>query len=359
MMPGDLSWISYCTFLAQQLSRYGNHKQTHEGITRAFQKVAQPVTHFALWLIQWAPVAPEVSSREFVASLLRGVLPDIRARAQKSYTQFSDYTSFAMYLQEVEISTPSRAKFLAKRNTIAVPTDERFVPMNTNETRRQLKAILPSEPPGQPAWRVEALSPPERYSQFEGRPSPEVPVPRDLPLYSARSWSECKTFMSKLQDYFDKYPDHCNEARKLEIGRDNLSRTLLEKWDEHAARLRTATWLAFCVFLVDRLPSEGAGNFKYSNTYQGVNQSVCTFALEILRWAPANFGVTHSRLRHLWDRVLPEIRSSAHKNWDDFDEFHVFVAYLQHVQDSFSFRKTGEDSTKLPSRKRFRVDDSP
>ncbi|KAJ5974863.1 hypothetical protein N7481_008570 [Penicillium waksmanii] len=338
---GNTSWMLYCTFLAQQLSRYANHRQALEGIASASQKIAQPVTHFALWLIQWAPVTPDISSNEFMAYLLRGVLPDIRAHAQKSYVQFSDYNSFAMYLQEVENSTPSRAKFLAKRNNSTASTDEILVSLNMNEAERKPKEILSSEPPTQ------------LRSQFECRLSPEMPAPGDLRLYSARSWRECKTFMSKLQDYFDQYGSHFNEARKIKIGRDNLSRVLLGKWDEHAAHLRTATWFAFCVFLVDQIPSEGAGNFKYTNTYQRVNQSVCTFALELLRWAPPNFGATHNRLRHLWDRVLPEIRSRANKNWEDFDDFLAFLAYLQQVQDSFSIRKQTANPCRPPPTKAF------
>ena len=358
MIPGNMSWMSYCTFLAQQLSRYANHRQAIEGITSAFQKSAQPVTHLALWLIQWAPVAPEVSSKELMAYLLRGVLPDIRFRAQKSYTEFSDYSSFAMYLQEVENSTPSRANFIAKRKNITVLNDELFVSRATDESERKPKCILPSEPPTRPTRRFEDLSPTESGSQSKRRLSPEVPAPQGLPLYSARSWRECKGFMSKLQVYFDKFGDHCKEARKIEIGRENLSHVLLEKWDEHAARLRTATWFAFCVFLVDQIPSEGAENFKYSNFYQRNSQSVCTFALELLRRAPDNFGAAHNRLRHLWDRVLPEIRSRARNTWKDFDNFHVFVAYLQQVQDSFSIRKLGLDSSQLPARKRLRIDES-
>jgi hypothetical protein len=281
-----------------------------------------------------------------MAYLLRGVLPDIRARAQKSNVQFSDYNSFVMYLQEVENSTPSRAKFLSKRNNSTASTNELLVSLNMNEAERKPKEISSSE------------SPTQLRSQPECQLSREIPSPGDLRLYSARSWRECKTFISKLQDYFDQYGSHFNEARKIEIGRDNLSRVLLGKWDEHAAHLKTATWFAFCVFLVDQIPSEGAGNFKYTNTYQRFNQSVCTFALELLRWAPPNFGATHNRLRHLWDRVLPEIRSRANTNWEDFDDFLAFVAYLQQVQDFLYIPKTDSKSVQDPFRKRFRVDGS-
>ncbi|KAJ6001060.1 hypothetical protein N7481_001469 [Penicillium waksmanii] len=201
MSSENASWMSYCTFLAQQLSRYADHRQALMGIASASQKIAQPVTHFALWLIQWEPVAPDVSNSEFRAYLLRGVLPDIRARAQKSYMEFLDYNSFAMYLQEIENSTPSRAKFFAKRNNSTAPTDGLFVPMNTNEAARKHKEILPSDLPTEPR------------SQFIRQKSTEVPAPRDLGLYSARSWWECKTFMSKLQDYFDKCGNHCKEAQ--------------------------------------------------------------------------------------------------------------------------------------------------
>ncbi|CEJ62729.1 hypothetical protein PMG11_11220 [Penicillium brasilianum] len=115
MRPGNTTWNSYCTFLAQQPSRRASRQQANFGITTAEQKIAQPVTHFAFWLIQWAPVLPEVSTNDFMVYLLRGVLPDIRSRAQKTYTQFSDYTLFTAYLQEVENSIPSRAKVLGRR----------------------------------------------------------------------------------------------------------------------------------------------------------------------------------------------------------------------------------------------------
>ncbi|KAJ5900305.1 uncharacterized protein N7473_004375 [Penicillium subrubescens] len=72
MRPGNTSWNSYCTFLAQQLSRRASREQASFGITTAEQKTAQPVTRFAFWLIQWAPVLPEVSTKEFMVYLLRG-----------------------------------------------------------------------------------------------------------------------------------------------------------------------------------------------------------------------------------------------------------------------------------------------
>jgi hypothetical protein len=356
MRPGNTSWNSYCTFLAQQLSRWASREQASFGITTAEQKTAQPVTHFAFWLIQWAPVLPEVSTKEFMVYLLRGVLPEIRDRTQKSYTQFSDYTLFTAYLQAVENSIPARAKVLGRRKNSTVSNDEHFLPTGNYERNR--KDIPPSQPPTQPAHQTRALPPTEPRSQLEYRPSPEAPPP-DLPFYSARSWWQCKTFMSKLQDHFHKCGDHCKDSRKIEIARANLSRALLEIWDEYAARLKTVTWFAFCVFLVDQIPSEGAGNFKYSNTYQRPNQSVYTFALELLRRAPDNFGAKHNRLRHLWDRILPELRSRAHKTWKDFDEFHVFVAYLQQVQDPFSIRQQRADHSYLPPRKRLRIDGLP
>jgi hypothetical protein len=227
--------MSFCTFLAQQLSRHANHRQALDGITIAFQKIAQPVTHFALWLIQWAPVAPEVSSKEFMAYLLRGVLPDIRSRAQKSYTQFSDYMSYAMYLREVENSTPSRADFIAKRKNRTISNVKLFDLRVMDESERKSQRILPSGPPTQPARRFEGLPPTEPRSPF--RLSPVVPAPRGLPLYSARSWWEFKTFTSGLQVYFDQCGNYCKEACKIELGRKNLSSVLLEKWDDYAARL--------------------------------------------------------------------------------------------------------------------------
>lgn len=91
-------------------------KQALQGFKTATQKAAQPVTHFALWLIQWAPVIPDVRSEKFVAALLRGAVRDIRINVQRSYLEFSNYNSFAAYLQEVENRTPSRREYLSRRN---------------------------------------------------------------------------------------------------------------------------------------------------------------------------------------------------------------------------------------------------
>ncbi|KAJ6003748.1 hypothetical protein N7522_006440 [Penicillium canescens] len=150
MKSGDMSWMSFCTFLAQQLSRDSNLRQAHDGIANASQKYAQPVTHFALWLIQWAPVDPEVSSKKFMETLLRGVLPGIRSGARKTCEQFSDYMSYAMYLQEVENSTPSRMGFIANwKKRIFSPDKLRHKPQRN----------LLSGPPTQPARRFEKLPP--------------------------------------------------------------------------------------------------------------------------------------------------------------------------------------------------------
>lgn len=357
MTSGNTSWFSYCTFLVQQLSRWASHSQATYEIANASQRIGQPVTHFALWLIQWAPQAPEVSSNEFMVYLLRGILPDIRARAQKSYTQFSDYTSFTAYLQEVENSIPARAKLITRQKNSTISNIELFVPMDIDESDLKLEEGSPSQLPTHPAQRFEVLPPTDPHNQSKRRQSPEVLTPRDLPLYSARSWRQCKTFMMQLQDYFDKH-GNCKESRKIEIGRRNLSGPLLSKWDGHAACLKQVTWFAFCVFLVDQIPSEAPGNFNYSNIRQWPSQSVHTFALELLRWAPDNMGAAHNRLRHLWDRVLPGIRSRARKSWADFDEFHVFVAYLQQVEDSFSIRQQAANRSNLRPRKPYHVSGS-
>jgi hypothetical protein len=79
------------------------------------------------------------------------------------------------------------------------------------------------------------LPPTEPRSQFQL--SPVVPVPWELPLYSARSQWEFKTFISGMQGYFDLCGNYCKETRKIEFGRDNLLRVLLGKWDDYAARL--------------------------------------------------------------------------------------------------------------------------
>ena len=106
-----------------------------------------------------------------------------------------------------------------------------------------------------------------------------------------------------------------DETRKIEIGRSNLPRVLCDKWDKYAASLGSPTWFVFCVFLVDQIPSDGVEDFKHSDIYQWDNQSVCTFALELLRRTQGNSNAAHNRLRHLWDRVDPEIRSGALYNW--------------------------------------------
>lgn len=108
------------------------------------------------------------------------------------------------------------------------------------------------------------------------------------------------------------------------------------------------------MFLVDQSPCEGAGDFNRPDICQRENQSVSNFALELLRRTRVNFSAVHNRLHYLWDRVLPEIRSGAHNNWEKFDHFHIFVAYLQQVQDSLSIWKTILDPKRcFPPRKRF------
>ncbi|OKP09903.1 hypothetical protein PENSUB_4709, partial [Penicillium subrubescens] len=162
-----------------------------------------------------------------------GPLPEIRDRTQKSYTQFSDYALFTAYLQEVENSIPTRAKVLGRRKNCSVSNDEHFLPTDNYEHNQ--KDSPPSQPPTQPAQQTRALPPAEPRSKLEYRPSPDAP---DLPFYSARSWRQCKTFMSKLQDHFHKCGDQCKDFRKIEIARANLSRALLERWDEYAACLK-------------------------------------------------------------------------------------------------------------------------
>ena len=172
---GTTTWMSYCTFLAQQLARGATPEQAINGIKTATQKNAQPVTHFALWLIQWAPVVPHVCSKDFMAALLRGAHADIRASVQESNLRFSNYTSLVTYLQEVEDSIPSR-QFLSKRKNLDIENSGKM-----NGTKRKRHELLPSERPNPPP------------SQFERWTLRNTSAPQDLRPYSPRNWRNAKS----------------------------------------------------------------------------------------------------------------------------------------------------------------------
>ncbi|OKP12438.1 hypothetical protein PENSUB_1923 [Penicillium subrubescens] len=348
--PGNTTWNSYCTFLAQQLSRRATPQQARYGITTARQKLAQPVTHFSLWLIQWAPVLPQVSTQSFMDYLLQGILPSIRDRIEMSSTQFSDYTSFTAYLQEVENIIPARAKIVRRRKQSAFSNDEHLVCTGTDGLKSSPKDDIMT----QSTRRTRALPPKELNGQFKRRLSSDEP-PQGLSVYSSRGWWEFKMFMSQLQHHLDKHGERFSKPQKIKIAMTNLSAALLEKWNEHAARLKTVTWFAFCVFLVNQLPVERSGRTRYYTMYQWCDQSVSTFALELLRWAPDNLSPNQDHMQHLWNRVHLEIRSEARRTWRDFADFHVFVAYLQQVQDSFSSPQQAEGHDSPQPRKRLRV----
>lgn len=153
---GGISWLSFCIFLAQRLSHRSNDRRARDEIANASQKPAQPVTHFALWLIQWAPVAPKISSKTFMETLQKGVLPVIRDRAHEPYEQFSDYMKYAMYLQEVENTIPSRKEQIANRQKSIFSNGRLGI---IDESGHEPRCTLPSGLPTQPARRFDRLPP--------------------------------------------------------------------------------------------------------------------------------------------------------------------------------------------------------
>ncbi|KAJ6047168.1 uncharacterized protein N7446_012002 [Penicillium canescens] len=270
--PESMTWLSFCTLLAQELPRNARIGQTIGYIRGARQKRAQPVTHFALWLIQWAPFTPKYSARDFGEFLLEGALPEIRCQVEKFYTVPRDYNTLVSYLQGIENAIPARARVISSRKKDIVLNGDSQV----------------------------------------------------VPVYFARDWEEYKQFISRLQSCFEQRRSSDEEALMIDVGRKRLSRLLREGWDKRAADLKEINWFAFCVFLVEQIPSKGSKK-RYWGITQRENQPVDIFALELLRWAPDDLGAAHDRRKHLSERVLEELRSEAIQSLKVFDEFHLHL----------------------------------
>ncbi|OQD73320.1 hypothetical protein PENANT_c211G01875 [Penicillium antarcticum] len=279
--PESMTWLSFCTLLAQQFPRNARIGQTMGCIRGARQKRAQSVTHFALWLIQWAPITPTYSARDFGEFLLEGALPEIRCQVEKFYTVPRDYNTLVSYLQGIENALPARTRIISSRKKDIVLNGDSQV----------------------------------------------------VPVYFARDWEEYKQFISRLQCCFEQRKSSNEEALMIDVGRKRLSRLLREGWDKRAADLKEINWFAFCVFLVEQIPSKGSKK-RYWGITQRENQPVDIFALELLRWAPDDLGAAHDRRKHLSERVLEELRSEAIQSLKVFDEFHLFVAHLRQIQGS-------------------------
>ncbi|KAJ6116173.1 hypothetical protein N7523_005854 [Penicillium sp. IBT 18751x] len=279
--PESLTWLSFCTLLRQQLPQTGHEV---ERMQNARQKTAQCVTHFALWLSSLFTLG--YNDRDVREILLKGALPEIISGLQRPPTPPRDYNTLVQELQEIENAIPWRARVLPSHKTMTV-------------------------------------------SNGDGQ---------EVPVYFATEWKEYKQFRACLERYAERCRRPHDEAFMIAVGRKHLARAFLTRWDDHANRLQEVNWFAFCVFLVEQIPSQSPGR-NYWKRSQRQNQPVDLFALELLRWAPGDLDVAHDRRKHLSDRVLKELHLEANRSLGIFDEFHMFVAHLRAYQDSLSVQQ--------------------
>lgn len=377
------SWSSYRRFLAYELSRNYDVAIAHAQISEAKQKQAQPVSHFALWLIQWEPHLPGLTNGEFMTYLHNGVLPAIRNRADKKPSGFLDFDSYVAYLQEVEKSIPSRLnptrKIPLENGTLMSPISPAGDSYRPGDYPQQ--TLKRNSPP--PAYHDSPLA--ERTGEFPRRNStaqPRLrsrsrtrspsrrprsasrgprgrslgPIARAPPTgprgdrgrspsplarglrgsYEARDWAECTNLIGACKVHFEKnWQAYENDFRKIDYGTGFLSYPLLQRWESYQERLPRTNWVEFCIFLVKLLPPEGSADSQRNN-YMDLKcrdgQPILTFALLAIRWSRSWQDPEHDMLRHLWDRLSGPVKSQAGRNYKHFKYFGEFVDFLCKVE---------------------------
>lgn len=382
------SWTSYRRFVAYQASHHGNPSLARNALSTARQRPDQPVSQYALWLMQWEPHLPGLTNQYLMKVLHDGIFPPIRNRADKPPTDFLDFDSYAVYLQEIERKTPGRAEILNRTGFGA--DSQSSVPESPNKSSMRGS---PKGPPTRPdTWssaqsqtprgrslaeridepqprkpderqysrsRTRTRSPPFRARSSSRRPrgrsqnsdkraistsgarrgrsTTPPPPPPHLAPFRGNSWSELTNVLGALKVQFQRNPAfYRNDARKIECGKCLLISPLIERWEWNKARLANVSWIEFFFFLVRLLPPGPSPNKErdfYKTLSQRANESVDKLALNMVRFSKSWNDPGHNQLRHLWDRINNSLRQKADLDFRHFNDLGKFTEYLMSVED--------------------------
>lgn len=195
--------------------------------------------------------------------------------------------------------------------------------------------------------------------------SPARPPPAGAPnppLYQASNWFECMRLIAFLETTFAR-SNFKKEAPKVRFAESYLNANMLKDWEIRRQGLPRPSWTAFRLFLAEQLAyreSPSDARRRYENKIQQPGEEIMHYALsrETSAW---HYG-KYNKLRHLWERLEPEIKNKSGRNWTGFDHYHEYVDFLIGVEESIAARSRSRGlssrvvNPRSNSRKRPRSD---
>ncbi|KAJ5676148.1 hypothetical protein N7462_009045 [Penicillium macrosclerotiorum] len=368
----QVRWNIFCRFVAYQANPNSTTKEAIERFTTSKQFTHQSVLDHYFWMLQWEPKLPATWTRHvYLEALWMSTHPLVRNRANRPAKDFVDWHEYANYLWNVEKSIPARVSQIRSPRPGQMEPNDRSQdsnPINKNQPftteaeksssdddeeedseedndeqddsddNTQREKTSQAEIPL--AARTSVPTPPANSSR------PPTPVPKEpkFQIYQGATWAECRNFLSALEHHFDTSWNYFKyDSRKLDAGLRHIKPELKDKWNNYRERLSLqATWADFRNFAAQvagiRTNAEKAIQ-AYKTARQPPSQTVSDFALWLQQWMPYFNPRGHNRLRHIYDRMLPSIRSQSPKTWEDFTDLNLFVEYLQDVEDSMPERE--------------------
>lgn len=359
------------------VATYVNCQQSPKETVQAFSTRLQATSSFNA----------ELSLHDRMGFLKKGVVSPIRNRAHRPFPYFKTYDEYVVYLQDIEDTLPQRQIEL-KGEQPPQTNASKWVPVawngNSNHQTTQQgpgaargrspdctlkppsnvppqapKAFAHSSPPrpkNGPASPTARKSMPRRMS------SPAPPDPKMKPT-DGRDWWACRNYIGGLEAHFKNHPRYfTDEGRKVTLARRYICPSLNEKWAAFARKRPQITWFDVCVFIINQsaqsFTPESAVS-RYLRCSQMPNQKIREFALWVQQFAPHYQRPGWDELRHLYDRIMPYIKTRARKDYKDFSSLAAMVAYLEAVESTHPDRPKDiapDNARQSVPRKRSRED---
>ncbi|KAJ5815732.1 hypothetical protein N7474_007509 [Penicillium riverlandense] len=233
----------------------------------------------------------------------------------------------------------------------------------TTQHARPNGSQKPQQPPASSANAAPSAAPraPRNQQQPPSAPS-GAPPSLQIPMYETTRFGFMKDFINNLEAHFSAHPDYYNtESRKITAGLRHIEPKMHPAWQKHLTQFHVAnpTWFDFRTFLAYQTrqgENVEHATREYMRAAQRDEQPVSEFALWMqgLESYVPRLANEKERMKGIYDRILPVVRKKLQKNFNQFEDYHEFIAYMQEVENSMPERATQIASRKAQGRKRGR-----
>lgn len=181
-------------------------------------------------------------------------------------------------------------------------------------------------------------------------------------MYETTRFGFLKDFVNDLEAHFSAHPSYYDtESQKIATGLRYIVPKMHPAWKKHLTRFCGAnpTWFDFRTFFAYQV-RQGLGvadaTREYMKAAQRDEQPVSEFALWMqgLESYIPRLANEKERMKGIYDRILPVVRKKLEKNFNQFEDYHEFIAYMQDMENSMPERATQIAAHKQQGRKRGR-----